>query len=1256
MLLNNGDGSLKAPAYYQTGQKPDHVVLEDLNGDNHLDIITPNEGSGDISVLLGRGDGTFQGQKVYAAGPIPGGLAVGDFNRDGRPDLAVTNSGWNSRGVSILFGNGDGTFRERAVQTVSGTMPSTIKEGDYNNDGFPDLAVLYRSGFVGGGISNAIDLLLGKGDGTFLVTKFVIGVGSQIDDFISDDLNRDGSLDIVIFDTNSGRSTFFINDGSGSFIRNQLIGAYLPAISGDIDNDGHTDLLVQDSGSLTPWFDQGNGTFERGVTSVGGRYVIALDLGDIDGNGIMDIVAVEDELKLSVILGTGDGSFQGEAIVNKNEEWNWGNSIATGDFNGDGNQDVAISEYSRAEDKSKIVLYWGSGFNTFAKGTVIETDYSMRIFAADLNGDGKTDIMSYESNKYEVSVFLNNGDGSFRDALKYDIESNRSYIKLEDVNGDGYPDIINDAQIGMWGTSSYSISIHAGNGDGTFRRLQTLPFGERDSNWFLHSQLGDLNNDGYPDLAVGFSHYLSGAEPLKIYLNNGGGFDANAASVTDIPANGGRFAGDFNNDGNIDFVATSWLTKTLSLYSGKGDGTFNPVVRHATGSGGYYIVARDFNLDGRLDIIESSGHEALNYVSLLYNTLPPLLTPPSPPAALKGLAEDAMVILSWAANGEEDLEGYNVYRSLSAGGGYVKINGAPLTFPAYTDDSVTNGKTYYYTVSALDEDGEESSYAVKVRAIPHSPDTTPPVVIITSPTNNQTVTNPALFVTGTINETDAKVTVNGMRATVQKNSGTFTAYGIPLMVGENTITATAVDPTGNTAATSSIKVIYARTAAIEGVIRDELSGNAVPDAWVYAKDSAKEQVVATKPDGTFTFLNVIPGEITITAYGGDYDTVKIDRTIAPGENLALDIALPLYPATIVGRLLDANTSSYLSNATITITDRKKTQTTTTQNGNFALDNITPFQATITVASAGYQTHTETVNVTNRWTNYLYFYLDPLPPSPPSEVTATPGKGFVDLAWNANSESNLATYQIYRSTTPGAGYQLIASTSSSEPSYADGNVVTGTVYYYAIKAVNTSAQPSGYSTEVSAVPDALPTPTGLTATPGKELVSLVWEVIAGSHIGSYNIYRSTESGGEFALIGSTTGQIAAYADSNVDAGVTYYYVVTAVNAWSREGGRSNAASAVPKEIIVGVTITSPYNGAYSPTSTVLVKGTVESGDSPEVGVVLVVRAAARKESFPPAISPKSITADLRRRSPSSPACRTPSGPSPPSPTARRPMQR
>jgi hypothetical protein len=112
----------------------------DLNGDGIADLAVTNFLSNDVSVLLGNGDGTFQAAVNYVVGPSaapPLCLAVADFNRDGLPDLAVAFAG----GVRLLLGNGDGTFQTTPLSYVAGSYFSAVAVGDFNRDGFPDLAV-----------------------------------------------------------------------------------------------------------------------------------------------------------------------------------------------------------------------------------------------------------------------------------------------------------------------------------------------------------------------------------------------------------------------------------------------------------------------------------------------------------------------------------------------------------------------------------------------------------------------------------------------------------------------------------------------------------------------------------------------------------------------------------------------------------------------------------------------------------------------------------------------------------------------------------------------------------------------------------------------------------------------------------------------------------------------------------------------------------------------------------------------------------
>src|SRR5438477_3112279 len=146
------------------GASPYSVAMGDFNGDGHLDLAVANGGSNDVSVLLGNGDGTFTPAKNYEAG-LGGGplwVAVGDFNLDGKLDLVVANS--SSDSVGVLLGNGDGTFRPSVTFPAGGTATESVAVGDFNGDGKPDLAVASDD-------SNNVTVLLGDGRGSFATAR-----------------------------------------------------------------------------------------------------------------------------------------------------------------------------------------------------------------------------------------------------------------------------------------------------------------------------------------------------------------------------------------------------------------------------------------------------------------------------------------------------------------------------------------------------------------------------------------------------------------------------------------------------------------------------------------------------------------------------------------------------------------------------------------------------------------------------------------------------------------------------------------------------------------------------------------------------------------------------------------------------------------------------------------------------------------------------------------------------------------------------
>ena len=160
VLLGNGDGTFEPRSPMRSGTIRGAIVAGDFTGDGRTDLVV-SDGDG-TQILLDNGDGTFQPASTFAPG-ISGSLVAADFTGDGRLDLAVAGGGDNGT-VSVLLGNGDGTFAPPVTYAV-GTDPIGIVAGDFNGDGRLDLAVANQGQILGS--SGGVSVLLGNGDGTF---------------------------------------------------------------------------------------------------------------------------------------------------------------------------------------------------------------------------------------------------------------------------------------------------------------------------------------------------------------------------------------------------------------------------------------------------------------------------------------------------------------------------------------------------------------------------------------------------------------------------------------------------------------------------------------------------------------------------------------------------------------------------------------------------------------------------------------------------------------------------------------------------------------------------------------------------------------------------------------------------------------------------------------------------------------------------------------------------------------------------------
>jgi hypothetical protein len=345
-----------------------------------------------LTSSVGASTVTFQPAVTYPVGTAPKAVAVGDFNGDGVMDLAVGNSGDPTAGddgnVSILFGNGDGTFQS-ANNVPGGKNPFAIATADFNRDSKADLVLIGSSG---------VGVLLGNGDGTFRPVTFLA--------------TASGPLSLAV---------------------------------ADFDGDNTLDLVASTQSSLSVLLGNGDGTFQAHVDyPAGGPNVVAAD---INSDGRLDLTTERPQsgggVLTTVLLGNGDGTFQNAIVTNGIA---FGQQLVVSDFNLDGKLDVA---FGYASLRKGTVILVGNGDGTFQLSSATLPLFGTTS-AADFNGDGKPDLVIIDIASGGVaSLFLGNGDGTFQSPLSFAVGGGPQTSSTPlwaaaaaDFNQDNAPDLV----------------------------------------------------------------------------------------------------------------------------------------------------------------------------------------------------------------------------------------------------------------------------------------------------------------------------------------------------------------------------------------------------------------------------------------------------------------------------------------------------------------------------------------------------------------------------------------------------------------------------------------------------------------------------------------------------------------------------------------------------------------------------------------------------------------------------------------------
>jgi len=620
------------------GTQPFSVAVGNFNLKNngYPGLAVPNWGDsqGDVSVLLGNGDGTFQAAVPYDVGTAPRSVAVADFNGDGYPDLAVANENVNTEddvpngpgSVSVLLGNGDGTFKA-AVSYGVGTQPISVAVGDFKGDGKLDLAVAnYYSGTV--------SVLLGNGDGTFQAAA---------------------TYDV-------GGNAFSV--AVGNF---------------NLKNNGYPDLVVANFGTttLSVLLGNGDGTFQAAVPYEVGSNPVFVRVADFNGDGYPDLAVTNiSSGTVSVLLGNGDGTFQAQATYDVGTEPYW---VAVGDFNGDGKPDLAVANYGDGD----VSVLLGNGDGTFQAqappspfGSGASPD---SIAVGDFNGDGKPDLAVADEGNSDVSILLNTsnpGSAVVTSPSAYSTLTGGS-VTFTWSAGTGVT--------GYWldvGTAEYGNTIYHSAVSSTSQTVSGLP------------------TNGSPVYATLYTIFSNGTKVHNEYTYTA--FNAaGAAAVMASPTGGSTLTGSsVTFTWNAGTGATGyWLDVGTAEYGNTiyQSGTLANTVFSKTVSGlpttGGPVYATLYTIDS------NSGTKVYNeYTYTAFNTAsvtPAAITSPSSPSTLTANS----VTFQWSAG--TNVTSYWLDVGNTLGGNQWYQSGIIATLSATAPNIPPNGSTVYVTLYSL---------------------------------------------------------------------------------------------------------------------------------------------------------------------------------------------------------------------------------------------------------------------------------------------------------------------------------------------------------------------------------------------------------------------------------------------------------------------------------------------------------------------------------------------------------------------------
>lgn len=613
-------------------------------------------------------------------------FTVADFNLDGKLDLVAVGAG-----VFLMLGDGTGGYAPPVLLNIGNTScfgqgnlftEADTRTADFNNDGKPDLAVLFNT--VG---CTILSTMLGDGTGGFgtATTRYITSTGSHVA-FTIGDVNTDGKLDIVIANGNAFEGSVYVlpGDGAGLFgtAATYAVGkSPTGVVIADFNSDGKADIATSNYSSfnVSLLLNHANVSFTKFDFNVT-RYPRKLVIGDFNNDGRPDLATVtfgfnaNDPRRLAILLNNGmEGFLPPVEVGTLPTEQNYQTQLRVADLNGDNNLDLITTEPPS--------VFLGNGAGGFSGPNVIQTSTGgIEAFPADINTDGKIDLLI--GNGVGVSALLGDGTGiGFGVSVpRYPMGTSPRAVTLADLNNDARLDLLTVNVSGNFYDGQ--IVVRLGNGAGGFGALVTYPTLQSKPRSFT---VADFNVDGNLDVAVthDFPQLI-----VSILFGNGSGA---LGTPQHYPLQGnGTFygevrhevaAGDFNNDGKPDLAVTNFhgALNSVSFLLNTGSGGFNAPVSFPIGYSPNSVALGDFNSDGKLDAAVARFSESpTNPIAILLGTGTGGFQDAYNVTGLPGYALQSIITGDFNGDNKTDLAALSI-ENYTAGVGHVLIllsNGA----------------------------------------------------------------------------------------------------------------------------------------------------------------------------------------------------------------------------------------------------------------------------------------------------------------------------------------------------------------------------------------------------------------------------------------------------------------------------------------------------------------------------------------------------------------------------------------------------